>query len=393
MADKTGIQWTEATWNPIVGCSVISAGCKNCYAMPEAARLERMGLMKYVNLTTDTKVGPVWNGNVALDERSLDQPLRWKRPRLIFVNSMSDLFHEALTFAQIDQVFAVMALAPQHTFQVVTKRSARMLDYLSDPGTPDRIAQAALLIGRDLLALLIGRDLRPGHPGWWESNWRKANGSIVPIWPLPNLWLGVSVEDQDAAEDRIPHLLGAPATLRFLSCEPLLGPVDLRQWQHDYGCGCGWGSDNPLSYCNECGWRGDNAYYGEPCPECGVVLDDYKACPECDGHSCDGMSFGPNSLPRIDWVIVGGESGPRARSCNVEWIWDLVRQCQKARVPVFVKQLGARYFDEENMVGGAAVRVPHEVGRDLSYRLKHRKGADMAEWPEYLRVRQMPEVA
>lgn len=322
MGDKTGIQWTDATWNPIVGCSILSAGCRGCYAMGEAARLERMGVVKYCNLTTDTKVGPVWNGNVALDERSLEQPMRWRRSLIIFVNSMSDLFHEALTDTQIDQVFAVMALSPTHTFQVVTKRSARMRAYTTDPGTPDRIAQAALL---------IGRDLRPGHPGWSVSNWRRADGSIVPIWPLPNLWMGVTVEDQDAARARLDDLDKTPAVLRFVSAEPLLEEIDLQ-------------------------------------------------LADCDGFK----------LRSIDWVIVGGESGPRARTCNVEWITDVMRQCRNAAIPVFVKQLGARFIDEKDFIGGAAVRLDKDVGRDLTCRLKHRKGADITEWPEYLRVRQMP---
>ncbi len=328
MADKSNIQWTEATWNPIAGCSIASTGCRNCYAMAHAARLERIGLIKYANLTTESKAGPVWSGNVALDERSLDQPMRWRRPRLIFVNSMSDLFHEALSDAQIDRVFAAMALSPQHTLQVVTKRSARMRSYLGDPDTKFRIAQAALR---------VGSDLPHGHPGWKKSNWRVAGDgtkpAVVPRWPLPNLWMGVSVEDQDAADARIGDLEASPAALRFISAEPLLGEIDLQLADSD-------------------GFR----------------------------------------LRSIDWVIVGGESGPRARTCRVEWITDLVRQCRNAAVPVFVKQLGARYLDERDFVGGAAIRLPAEAGRDLTRRLKHRKGADMAEWPEYLRVQQMPEV-
>lgn len=340
MGDNTGIQWTEATWNPIVGCSILSAGCRGCYAMGEAARLERMGVAKYAGLTTATKTGPVWTGEVRLAEDALDQPLRWRRPRTIFVNSMSDLFHERLPEAQIDRVFAVMALSPQHIFQVLTKRSALMREYMSDRDTPLRIAEAALR---------VGRNLPDGHPGWRAERWRRSSGAVAPVWPLPNLWVGVSVEDQDSADARIADLLAVPAALRFISAEPLLGPVDIR-WAL---------SRNPMEI------------------SAGFLQR---------GHFSPGME----TLRHLDWVIVGGESGPRARSCSVEWIYDLVRQCRGAGVATFVKQLGACFFDEKDFIGGAAVRVPRDAGRDLSRRLKHRKGGDPAEWPECLRVQQMP---
>jgi protein gp37 len=176
MADKTGIQWTEATWNPLAGCSVVSPGCTNCYAMREAGgRLKSSA--KFAGLTEPSKAGPVWTGEVRLWERVLDQPVRWTKPRRIFVNSMSDLFHESVPDEWIDRVFAVMALCPQHTFQVLTKRADRMRDYCSSP----------------------------------------YNGVALSFkWPLPNVWLGVSVEDQARADGRIPRLLDTPAAVRCL---------------------------------------------------------------------------------------------------------------------------------------------------------------------------------
>ena len=190
MSDKTGIEWTDATWNPVVGCSNVSPACKNCYAARQAARLARMGgkvAAKYAGLTQDSKSGPVWNGTVRLIEPALETPIRWKRPRRIFVNSMSDLFHPSLTDEDIDRVFAVMALCPRHTFQVLTKRPERMLAYMEQ------------------LSLEISG----------------------PAWPLRNVWLGVTVENQRRADERLPVLLATPAAKRFVSCEPLLGPVDL----------------------------------------------------------------------------------------------------------------------------------------------------------------------
>lgn len=317
MSDRSKIEWCDATWNPLYGCTRVSEGCRHCYAEGLAARFCKPGQWGE-GLTRDGR----WTGKVTLAEAKLTQPLRWRKPRRIFVNSLSDLFHPNVPDEWIDRVFAVMALCPQHTFIVLTKRPARMRDYCRTLGghhERDRVSLAAKEIDQT--------------NGFW---WTIAGGGAH----LPNVWLGVSIENQQAADERIPDLLDTPAAVRIVSAEPLLGPVDLRQWQHDYGCGCGWGGNEPQSYCNECGWRGHNAYYGEPCPECGETLADYNACPECDGHDGDGMSFGPNSRPRIDGVIVGGESGQHARPMHPDWARSLRDQCAAAGVPFFFKQWG-----------------------------------------------------
>ena len=177
MANNSSIEWTEATWNPMAGCTVISPGCTNCYAMRMAARLEKMGQAKYAGTTRVSGGRSKWNGRIALDRASLMLPMKWKRGRVIFVNSMSDLFHEAVEIEFIKQVFATMVATPQHTYQILTKRA-------------------------DVLE-------------------RCANE--LP-WP-ENIWMGVSVENGDYTW-RIDHLRRTPATIKFLSLEPLLGPLD-----------------------------------------------------------------------------------------------------------------------------------------------------------------------
>lgn len=292
MADRTHIEWTAtvhadgsitpgATWNPTVGCSIISAGCTNCYAMKMAGRLEMMGQPIYQGHTTKTKAGYVWNGHVAASNwGQVLKPLSWKKPRRIFVNSMSDLFHEDIPVELIDQVFAVMALCPQHTFQVLTKRFARMRDYCQ---TYD--VRRADSLGRMVLDL--------GYDGPLEAL----------RWPLPNVWLGASVEDQHAADYRIPALLETPAAVRFLSCEPLLGPVRL----HDL-------SSNKRTIDSLRGesweWRAEG------------VRHDLKR-----GNA------------HVDWVIAGGESGPKRRPIDLAWMRTLRDQCAAADVPFFGKQI------------------------------------------------------
>lgn len=273
MGDKTKIEWTEASWNPLRGCSKVSAGCRNCYAEGVANRFSGAG-QPYEGTIKDGR----WSGHVRLVPEVLDQPLRWQRPRLIFVNSMSDLFHEEVPFDFIDQVFAVMALAPHHTFQILTKRPERMREYVQtrrenvveelafDP--PDG-QQVIDLLGGRWEAPQIGEYGRVEIPGYFDN--------VEIPWPLPNVWLGVSVEDQAAADERIPLLLQTPAAVRWLSCEPLLDEVDL------------------------------NDYWGES---------------------------------GIDWVVVGGESGPHARPMHTDWARALRDQCLDAGVPFHFKQWG-----------------------------------------------------
>lgn len=277
MADKTCISWTDATWNPIVGCSVVSPGCTNCYAMRDAARIVRCSegagrASHYEGTIEPSKAGPVWTGKVALaPDRIVTTPLSWRRPRRIFVNSMGDLFHESVPDEWIDRVFAVMALAPQHTFQVLTKRSARMREYLSGEALR-RVARAANRI-------------------------RTVDGLIG--WPLPNVWLGVTAEDQTRANERIPDLLATPAAVRFVSCEPMLGPVDLRN----------------------------------------VSPADKYEIDVLSGYDFDQGLVGP----RLDWVICGGESGPNARPMHPDWARGLRDQCAAAGVPFHFKQWGKRH--------------------------------------------------
>jgi protein gp37 len=290
MGDKTGIEWTDATWNPTIGCSIVSPGCTNCYAMKMAARIEHMGGKggaKYAGLTQLSKAGPVWTGSVRLNEDALGQPLRWRRPRRIFVNSMSDLFHEALEPWEIAQVFATMACAQQHEFQVLTKRHDRMHELLTSEAFWDEV---------DCFTTEIAFDNSDAHARRSDDYRAVAAIGTVDI-PLPNVWLGVSVEDQQRADERIPHLLATPAAVRFLSCEPLLGPVNLRRLR--------------------------------VAPNHHTIVD-----------ALDGYALTAGGRTQIDWVIAGGESGPGARPMSPAWAKSLRDQCMAAGVAFFHKQNG-----------------------------------------------------
>jgi protein gp37 len=332
MGDNTGIEWTDDTWNPIVGCSVVSPGCTNCYAMKMAARLEAMapkpdgrgnhGLIHYHGTTKDSRAGAVWTGKVALaPDNILLAPLRKRRPRRIFVNSMGDLFHESVPDDGIDKVFAVMALSPQHTFQVLTKRSKRMREYVGSLGSgerPDRVTSVA------------------GALGWTARGYRGSAGLAER--PLPNVWLGVSAEDQARANERIPDLLATPAAVRFVSAEPLLGPIYIPEYM-----------PNPL-------WNG---------------LSSWKQ-------------------PEIDWIIVGGESGPRARPMHPDWARSLRDQCAAAGVPFFFKQWGEWSpieivdEDEDGRLGpayplpGCSAPATHKAQQECLFW----QGGDLVHWPK-----------
>ena len=198
---NTAIEWTDATWNPVTGCSKVSEGCRNCYAAALAPRLAAMGQDGYTDLPWTKKNAPK---NVKLHPSRLDAPLRWAKPRRIFVNSMSDLFHEQVPDEFIWRVFGVMAQARVHTFQILTKRPERMAEFCSDPDWHQKLAADAV-------------EAIPGE---------LVRFSDVSEWPLPNVWLGTSVEDNRVRE-RVDHLRRVPAAVRFLSCEPLIGPIDL----------------------------------------------------------------------------------------------------------------------------------------------------------------------
>jgi protein gp37 len=272
MSDKTKIEWSDATWNPVTGCTEVSPGCDHCYAKTFAERW-RGTPGHYFERGFDVQLRP----------DKLDLPLRWRKPKRIFVNSMSDLFHDQVPDMYIAQVFAVMALAPRHTFQLLTKRHGRMRSLLNDDQFVRRVWNEC-----------DGIRPREQHPDVME-------------WPLPNVWLGVSTENQQWADIRIPALLDTPAAVRFISAEPLLGAIDLAGYLR---------CPNP----DLCG--------PGPCSSC--------ACPDNAKYD-DREVWSTNA---IDWVIVGGESGPGARPMHPWWAESLHRQCETAGVPFLFKQWG-----------------------------------------------------
>ena len=223
MADQRagGIAWTDESWNPVRGCSRVSEGCRNCYAETMAARFSGVG-QPYEGLAKMTPSGPRWTGEVRLVSEHLADPLRWKRPRRVFVNSMSDLFHEKLPDEVIAAVFGIMSAASEHTFQVLTKRAARMVEWFK--WAASEAARRAHIDAAHFCTKLAAEELR-------ESGETKIRGIQAGRWPLPNVWIGVSVEDQATADERIPLLLQCPAAVRWVSYEPALGPVDFRAVQ------------------------------------------------------------------------------------------------------------------------------------------------------------------
>lgn len=312
MAETSTIEWTDATWNPITGCSIVSPGCTNCYAMKLAGtRLQHHP--SRAGLTKPSKAGPVWTGEVRFNEEWLDQPLRWKRPRRIFVCAHGDLFHESVPDEWIDRVFAVMALAPHHTFQVLTKRAERMRGYLTDDDLNHRIS-AALGSMLDGDWIWDHSRLRPAIDGLIDAfiGHRMTDDDLVEYlpapMPLPNVWLGVSAEDQARADQRIPHLLETPAAVRFVSLEPLLGAINL------------------------------NGLYSQFVLEGGGIEQRWDSC--LDGRRFNIWSESDDDAPRLDWVIVGGESGPGAGPMHPDWLRSLRDQCTTAGVPFFFKQWG-----------------------------------------------------
>lgn len=343
----TAIEWTDRTWNPVVGCTKVSAGCKNCYAKTEWDRRHKGHL-------AGKKVAPQYAQPfevVQLKPARLSAPLGWRKSAMVFVNSVSDLFHPDVPFEYIDRVFAVMALTPQHTYQVLTKRPERMRAYASSSLVAKRVALAAFAAGD-----------HAAHKRFdaWIDNTPSEPAGVLSVtdrrWPLPNVWLGTSVEDQAAADERICYLNETPAAVRFLSCEPLLGPLDLTTVP-----------------------RGTPGTYWFPwaLPEDKVGAFARWQEKPMRAKLADG----------IDWVIVGGESGPNARPMDLGWAQAIVKQCQAAGVAVFVKQLGAKpCVGEVETAAGSNVFVPDLVGLD------HRKGADPSEWPSDLQFRQFPEV-
>lgn len=356
MANKTSIEWTDYNWNFLRGCSRVSEGCRNCYAEGVAARFSGPG-QPYEGLAKFVEHKPRWTGEISFHEDILLLPLRWTKPRKVFVNSMSDLFHEKVTDEMLDKAFAVMALTPQHTYQILTKRPERMKRYFLSSQVRDVFVHEAM----QKLCSTLNDGSVPGHLD--PLNGRKfvvpkelwANAPAFPTglsWPLSNVWLGVSVEDQKTADERIPLLLQTSAAVRWISAEPLLGSIGLFNWSTP-DCDCLGGHD----------------------------------------HDCSAQTS-------LDWVVVGGESGPNARACDIQNIRSIVEQCKAADVPVFVKQLGADPVTTLECVHCHGVDSPScpascESGIQTLYLhdlLSDRKGGKPEEWPTDLQVREFPEM-
>ena len=336
--DMSKIEWTEKVWNPIVGCSLASPGCTNCYAMSMAHRLgHNPATPHYAGTTRRVNGNTVWTGNLAMaPDHVLTAPLRRMKPTTYFMNSMGDLFHEDVPEDWIDRVFAVMALCPQHKFQVLTKRAARMRDYVLGSNI-DRPRRYNISDAVEPIAT-AHKYWKGDGPTAWDA--AVAHALHARHWPLPNVWLSVSVEDQRRADERIPDLLATPAAIRFISAEPLLGPVDISPWLNGcYECAaeCGYraGNSNPprQEKCHHCGLEGD--FLGEFCSECGLQDFGYL-CPNC---AANVVQFHPDTTI-LDWVITGGESGPGARPMHPDWARSLRDQCVAAEVPFFFKQWG-----------------------------------------------------
>lgn len=264
-SNNSKIEWTDKTWNPVTGCTKVSQGCKHCYAERIYERFNGKGSFK----------------NVICHDDRLSQPFKWKKPAMVFVNSMSDLFHEDVPFEFIRKVMGVIHDKQIHTFQILTKRAERMYEFFK-----------------------------------WLNNSNLAVN-------FPNMWLGVSVEDQKSANERIPFLLQVPSAVRFLSCEPLLGPVNLAEIR----------PEESLHYFN--------------CLSAPILHKGYM----------------PDAQGLVNWVIVGGESGPGARAMHPEWASTIRDQCKKANVPFFFKQWG-EYTDGAK--GNIPVSKWNMVGNDGS---------------------------
>lgn len=376
----TKIEWTDRVWNPVTGCTKVSAGCKNCYAEGVAHRF--WGDRKFTDVRTHAD--------------RLDEPLRWRKPLRVFVNSMSDLFHDDVPDDFLRRVFASMAIVPECTFQVLTKRPERMRQFVAENNAESCLVAADEGRARGAFAV---------EPRLSFHARARLESTVVPrpSWPLPNVWLGVSVEDQRAAEERIPVLLRTPAAVRFLSCEPLLGPVDLnRRLYHSKrlhlrACVEGMLRNKSFSgLTDESGKALSRSQAEQRLRELLASGVRYLRVGDCDAF--DPTTGCPGHVePKVNWVIVGGESGLGARPCDVAWIRSIVEQCGVAGVACFVKQLGALPIADGKGVAGFT--MGQLSGRDHGHGdahcaidLRDRKGGDQAEWPEDLRVRQFPEV-
>ena len=310
----TKIEWVRnddgkpgETWNPASGCSKVSSGCKLCYG-------ERLSKRIYQGDKWKPWTAENVNTNLRVHPERFRQPFRWYEPRKIFTCSMGDLFHKDLPHGLVPDIFGIMGAAHWHSFFVLTKRPELMAERL--------VAEEHAICRR---VLFWSRELYNGKGIYARKKARLG----LPPWPLQNVIAGTSVEDQKSVDGRIRHLVWTPAAKRFVSCEPQIGSIDLSPWLGTCPCGMG-----------------------------------FYAAPELHSPACHrGQS--------LDWIICGGESGPRARPFDLDWARDLRDQCAKARIPFFLKQLGTHWA--------------RKVGA------KSYKGSDPAEWPEDLRVREMSE--
>jgi len=299
MSVETAIEWCDSTWNPIRGCSRVSSGCMNCYAERVAARFSGPG-QPYEGLATMTPSGPRWTGEVRVIEKHLADPLKWTKPRRIFVNSMSDLFHMKLRNGDIDRVFAAMALCPDHTFLILTKRPERMQSYIA---TPARAMSVSYIMDDPRRWPELRRR-------WSEVKYAAERLRRGKDWPLANVWLGISAENQATADQRIPPLLDTPAARRFVSAEPLLGPIDFSKWI--------------------------------TLARAQLIATDGKYDEAKHGAAIQARAFASPDAWALHWIIVGGESGPGARPMDPAWATAIRDQCDTAGVAFFFKQWGGK---------------------------------------------------
>lgn len=279
------IEWTEQTWNPIIGCNKLSSGCKNCYAEKMAKRLSEIQATEYYKNVVFRHPLAVnygkWNGTTHFVESQLDKPLKRKRPTMYFVCSMGDMFHESVPFEWIDAIFSIMSDCDNHTYQILTKRPKRISDFFQ----------------------------------WkWKQCGKLNNDDFIPWYPKDNIWFGVTAENQEMANKRIPILLKIPVKIRFISVEPMLEEVDLTE-------------------------------LGLPSDKFGFINSLY-------GTAFNSKIGGHKTKSKIDWVIYGGESGHNARPMHPDWVRSLRDQCKAANVPFFFKQWGKWYEKTESKIFG-----------------------------------------
>ncbi len=297
---ESAIEWlwpqgyTGMAWNPITGCTKVSPGCANCYAETMSIRFKNVH--GYGGNYLPNSSG---RADILFHEDRLQQPFRWKNPRCVFVNSVSDLFHEDVSFEWVDKIMAVIALNPKHLFLVLTKRPERMLEYFQEGDSilADRCQDVATMATQKFGIVWDSRGsnktLYPPH-SWYRD---VSNRHPFPGWPLPNLWLGTSVENQHFADERLPILRQVPAVVRWASIEPLLGPInfDLHFERHD-----------------------------------------------TNGRNITGLAglWDESDTTSLDWAVFGGESGAGARPMHPAWLYKGVSAADQAGIPVFFKQWG-----------------------------------------------------